>query len=60
VFKDPDGNNCEIYCDIIQVTDDNPHTPQVWERNIDAFDQWRFKRFVVPPPHQVIKDKEGQ
>lgn len=60
VFKDPDGNNCEIYCDMIQVTEENPHTPQVWARNIDAFDQWHFKRFVVAPPHQVVKDKQGQ
>lgn len=60
VFKDPDGNNVELYCEMIQVTEDNPHEPRVWERNIDSFDQWRFKRFVVPPPAQVVKEKEGQ
>jgi catechol 2,3-dioxygenase len=22
----------------------------VWENTLEAFDQWRFERFLVPPP----------
>ena len=59
VFKDPDGNNVEIYCEMQQIPLEEVHGPQVWERNIDSFDQWRFARFVVPPPAAVVKDKQG-
>ncbi len=59
VFKDPDGNNVEIYCDMEQIPLDKPHTAQTWERNIDSFDQWHFERFVVPPPFAVVKEKSG-
>lgn len=50
VFRDPDGNYVEYYCQMIQVTAETPHQAQVWANTIDAFDQWRFDRFVVPPP----------
>jgi catechol 2,3-dioxygenase len=50
VFKDPDGNYVEYYADMVQVTPENPYTPQVWKNNLDAFDQWHFERFLVEPP----------
>ncbi|MBH1974482.1 MAG: VOC family protein [Rhodobacteraceae bacterium] len=59
VFKDPDGNNCELYCDMLQITEESPHKAEVWPRNIDAFDRWHFKRFVVAPPAHMIKEKQG-
>ena len=59
VFKDPDGNNVEIYCEMQQIQIDGKHHARVWERNIESFDQWRFARFVVPPPAAVVKDKQS-
>ena len=59
VFKDPDGNNVEIYCDMQQIAAGDAHQARVWERNIESFDQWRFARFVVPPPAAVINEKQG-
>jgi catechol 2,3-dioxygenase len=50
VFKDPDGNHVEFYCDMVQITPERPYKPDVHPDTLDAFDQWRFKRFVVPPP----------
>jgi catechol-2,3-dioxygenase len=50
VFKDPDGNNVEFYCDMRQVTADNPYDASVWNDDIDSFDQWRLEKFAVPPP----------
>jgi catechol-2,3-dioxygenase len=50
VFKDPDGNFVEFYCDMTQIPKDRPHQPKVWPMNLDGFDQWHFKRFLVPPP----------
>lgn len=50
VFKDPDGNNVEFYCDMRQITDDAPYEPSVWDDGIDAFDVWHLERFAVPPP----------
>jgi catechol 2,3-dioxygenase len=60
VFKDPDGNNVEIYCDMRQITQSDPYQPSTWERSIESFDQWRFARFVVPPPQAVVADKQGK
>lgn len=60
VFKDPDGNNVELYCEMRQITPDQPYAPSVWERNIESFDQWRFARFVVPPPPGVVGEKSGK
>jgi catechol-2,3-dioxygenase len=60
VFKDPDGNNVELYCEMTQITPDQPHEAKVWERNIDSFDQYRFARFVVPPPQAVVDAKNGK
>lgn len=57
VFKDPDGNNVEVYCEMTQIPEGEPHEAKVWERNIDSFDQYRFKHFVVPPPQAVIDAK---
>jgi hypothetical protein len=31
----------------------------VWERNIESFDQYRFERFVVPPPAHLVAQKSG-
>jgi catechol 2,3-dioxygenase-like lactoylglutathione lyase family enzyme len=60
VFKDPDGNNVELYCDMRQITPEQPYEAKVWERNIESFDQWRFARFVVPPPQAVVEAKSGK
>jgi catechol 2,3-dioxygenase len=59
VFKDPDGNNVEIYADMQQIGLDEDYVPSVWARNIDSFDQWRFAKFVVPPPAAVVAAKSG-
>lgn len=59
VFKDPDGNNVEIYCEMEQIPLDSRHVARTWERNIESFDQWRFERFVVPPPEAMVKEKGG-
>ena len=50
VFRDPDGNHVEFYCDMVQITRDKPYQPKVHPNTLEAFDQWQFKRFVVPPP----------
>jgi catechol-2,3-dioxygenase len=50
VFKDPDGNYVEYYCEMRQITAASPYKPSVWPNNLDAFDQWHFKRFAVKPP----------
>ncbi len=50
VFKDPDGNYVEFYCDMVQIPKGTAHTAQVWPADLDGFDQWHFKRFLVPPP----------
>lgn len=60
MFKDPDGNNVEIYRGMQQIPNDPPHEPRVWKRNIESFDQWRFARVVVPPPQAVIEQKKGK
>jgi len=53
VFKDPDGNNIEFYSDMLQVTEQTPYTPKVWQDDIDTFDQWRCEKFVVEPPAAI-------
>ena len=50
VFKDPDGNFVEIYCEMVQVTEDKPYEPKVWKDDLNGFDQWHFAKFVVEPP----------
>ncbi|MEK2606517.1 VOC family protein [Burkholderia arboris] len=57
VFKDPDGNNVEVYCEMEQIGERDPREPQVWERTIESFDQYRFARFVVPPPPHLVAEK---
>lgn len=60
VFKDPDGNNVEVYCEMTQIPAGSAHRPQVWERNIESFDQYRFAHFVVAPPQAVVEAKSGK
>lgn len=60
VFKDPDGNNVEVYCEMTQIALESDYRPKVWERNIDSFDQYHFKHFVVPPPQAVINAKTNK
>lgn len=60
VFKDPDDNNVELYCDMQQIPAGTVHEPRVWERNIESFDRWRFERFVVPAPPSMVREKEGK
>lgn len=60
VFKDPDGNNVELYCDMTQIPKDSGHAAQVWERNLASFDQYRLERFVVPPPPHLLAEKTGK
>ena len=50
VFKDPDGNYCEFYAEMVQVTPEQPYTSRVWRNDLAAFDQWHFDKFLVPPP----------
>ncbi|KAF1039921.1 MAG: Manganese-dependent 2,3-dihydroxybiphenyl 1,2-dioxygenase [Burkholderia lata] len=57
VFKDPDGNNVEVYCAMEQIGERDPREPQVWERTVESFDQYRFARFVVPPPPHLVAEK---
>ena len=57
VFKDPDGNYCEFYAEMVQVTPGQPHEAKVWKNDLKAFDQWHFERFVVPPPDWGPKEK---
>jgi len=60
VFKDPDGNYVEFYCDMVQVTPEKPYKARVWENNLAAYDQWHFKRFRVPPPQWGPREGSGQ
>lgn len=60
VFKDPDGNNVEIYTEMIQVTPDHPHEARTWERNVESFDRHRFAHFVVAPPAALAHAKSGK
>jgi catechol 2,3-dioxygenase-like lactoylglutathione lyase family enzyme len=55
VFRDPDGNCVEFYCEMIQITAEKPHTPSVWPDTLDAFDQWHFRKFAVPPPPDYLE-----
>lgn len=55
VFRDPDGNFVEFYCEMIQVAADKPHIARVWPDTLDAFDQWHFRKFAVPPPPDYLK-----
>ena len=55
VFKDPDGNYVEFYAEMVQITDAKPYVPRVWPNNLDAFDQWHYQRFLVPPPDWAPK-----
>lgn len=50
VFRDPDGNYCEFYAEMRQITPAQPYEASVWKNDLHAFDQWEFDQFVVPPP----------
>jgi len=50
VFKDPDGNNVEFYCDMLEITEEHPYEAKVWKDGVETFDQWRFEKFAVDPP----------
>ncbi|VCU68397.1 Manganese-dependent 2,3-dihydroxybiphenyl 1,2-dioxygenase [Pigmentiphaga humi] len=60
VFKDPDGNNVEIYTDMDQIPQDADHRPQTWDRNLESFDRHRLAHFVVKPPAAVLASKESK
>jgi catechol 2,3-dioxygenase len=54
VFKDPDGNNVEFYSDMLQITQDKPYEASTWDgRDLDTFDQWHLKEFLVEPPERI-------
>jgi len=54
VFKDPDGNNVEFYSDMLQITKDKPYEASIWDgKDIDTFDQWHLKEFLVEPPERI-------
>lgn len=56
VFKDPDGNLVEFYSDMTIIDTENPYSPSVWDgAELETFDQWRLKRFVVEPPERIKK-----
>jgi len=55
VFKDPDGNNVEFYCDMLEITEDKPYEAKVWKDGVETFDVWRFEKFAVPPPAHFRK-----
>jgi catechol-2,3-dioxygenase len=55
VFKDPDGNNVEVYCEMVQIDADHPYAPKVWNDDIDSLDQWHFERWAVAPPEALRK-----
>ncbi len=50
VFKDPDGNFVEYYCEMTQIDPEVGYEARVWPNDLHAFDQWEFDRFVVPVP----------
>lgn len=58
VFKDPDGNNVEIYTDMEQIAADSARTAQTWERNLESFDRHRLAHFVVPPAPGLLAAKQ--
>lgn len=61
VFRDPDGNNVEFYCDMIQVGEGHPpHEARTWDgKDLFTFDRWSLDRFVVPPPARITKLLDG-
>ena len=60
VFKDPDGNNVEFYCDMRQITEDEPYEAKVWKDGVETFDVWRFAKFAVDPPAHFQKKKTSR
>ncbi|EHP39225.1 glyoxalase/bleomycin resistance protein/dihydroxybiphenyl dioxygenase [Cupriavidus basilensis OR16] len=60
VFKDPDGNNVEIYTDMERIATDAEHEPQTWARNLESFDRHRLEHFVVAPPAAMLAAKNGK
>lgn len=60
VFKDPDGNNVEIYTDMEQIPTSAEHEPQTWARDLESFDRHRLAHFVVQPSPAILAAKEGR
>lgn len=60
VFKDPDGNNVEIYTHMEQIPADADHQPQTWPRELESFDRHRLAHFVVQPSAAILAAKEGR
>ena len=58
VFKDPDGNNVEIYTEMQQIPTGSEHTAQTWERNLESFDCHRLAHFVVQPAPGLLAAKQ--
>lgn len=58
VFKDPDGNNVEIYTEMEQIPAESARKAQTWERNLDSFDRHRLAHFVVPPAPGLLAAKQ--
>ncbi|MFP6828386.1 MAG: VOC family protein [Gammaproteobacteria bacterium] len=50
VFKDPDGNYVEYFSEMTQIDPTIGYEAKVWPDDLDAFDQWHYKRFLVPVP----------
>ena len=50
VFRDPDGNYVEYFSEMTQIDPEVGYEAKVWPNDLDAFDQWHYKRFLVPVP----------
>ena len=60
VFKDPDGNNVEIYTEMEQIPAGSEHVAQTWERNLESFDRHRLAHFVVPSAPGLLAAKQRE
>lgn len=58
VFKDPDGNNVEIYTEMEQIPAGSDRAAQTWDRNLESFDRHRLEHFVVPPAPGLLAAKQ--
>lgn len=58
VFKDPDGNNVEYFCEMTQIDPKIGYEAKVWPNDVDAFDLWHYKRFLVPVPEGWASPEE--
>lgn len=60
VFKDPDGNNVEIYTEMYQIPAGSEHSARTWERNLESFDRHRLAHFVVPSAPGLLATKQRE